>query len=91
IGAYVLYWTQFSINTTIYRSSFLVMCLALPFILYPLTKPGPDGLPRTRKPGIEEMLYALTSVALMLYLLHNPNPMFAVFGRSNVAYGLGIV
>lgn len=91
IGAYALYWTQFSINTTIYRSSFLVMCLALTFILYPLTKTGADGLPKTRRPGVEEMLCALTSVALMLYLLHNPNPMFAVFGRSTFAYGLGVV
>ena len=91
VGAYALYWTQFSVNTTVYRSTFLVACLALIFILYPLARVGQDGQPQTRKPTLEELLVALASAAVMLYVLHNPNPMFAVFGRSDFAYGLGLL
>jgi TRAP transporter 4TM/12TM fusion protein len=91
VGAYALYWTQFSVNTGVYRSSFLAFCLALTFILYPLTKVGSDGRLATRKPTVEELIVALTAVGLIFYLLHNPNPMFAVFGRSSFAYGLGLL
>jgi hypothetical protein len=40
VAAMALYWTQFSITTTVYRASFLSLCLALIFILYPLARPG---------------------------------------------------
>lgn len=91
VGAYALYWTQFAINTTIYRSSFLAGCLALVFILFPLTKADVDGRPLTRRPRFDELLFAGISIALILYLLHHPNPQFAVYGRSTGAYALGLV
>ncbi|CEJ14402.1 DctM-like transporters [bacterium YEK0313] len=91
VAAYALFWTQFSVNTTIYRSTFLVLCLALTFVLYPLVRTGADGAVKARRPTIEELIFSATAVVLILYLLHNPNPMFAVYGRSNFAYGLGLV
>lgn len=91
IGAYALYWTQFAVNTTVYRSSFLVMCLALIFILYPLARIGADGMPQTRKPTVEELLAVLCAAVLMGYVLYNPNPLFAAAGRSGFAHGLGLV
>ncbi len=80
IAAMALYWTQFSITTTVYRASFLTLCLALIFILYPLAKAGPDGQPQTRRPTIEELVVALIAIAMLAYVLHHPNPMFAVVG-----------
>ena len=50
LGAYSLYWTQFAINTTVYRSSFLAVALALIFILYPLLRDAGA----TRRATIEE-------------------------------------
>ncbi|MBL8569669.1 MAG: TRAP transporter fused permease subunit [Phreatobacter sp.] len=91
IGGFALYWTQFAINTTVYRSTFLAACLALIFILYPLTKQGADGYPQTRRATPEELVACLLAAAAIAYLLHHPNPMFAIYGRSSVAYGLGVL
>jgi TRAP transporter 4TM/12TM fusion protein len=91
VGAYALYWTQFAINTTVYRATFLAVCLALVFILFPLTKTAKDGRPETRRPRFDELLFAGLSIALILYLLHHPNPQFAIYGRSSGAYALGLV
>ncbi|MEI8145009.1 MAG: TRAP transporter fused permease subunit, partial [Alphaproteobacteria bacterium] len=68
VGAYSLYWTQFSVNTTVYRSTFLALCLALVFVLYPLAKVEPDGSLKSRRPSIEEVIFALVSVAVLAYL-----------------------
>ena len=43
LSAYVLYWTQFAVNTTVYRVSFLAIALALIYVLFPLVR---DGKPR---------------------------------------------
>ena len=60
LGAYSLYWTQFSINTTVYRSSFLGVALALIFLLYPLLRDAKE----TRRATIEEWCVALLGVVL---------------------------
>ncbi len=91
VGALALYWTQFSITTSVYRSTFLTICLALIFVLYPLARPGADGAPATRRPSVEELVVALIAAAILAYVLHHPNPAFTVFGRSNFAYGLGLL
>jgi TRAP transporter 4TM/12TM fusion protein len=91
VGAMALYWTQFSITTTIYRSSFLAICLALIFILYPLAKARPDGGVATRRATLEELAVALIAAGVLAYILHHPNSAFAVFGRSSFGYGLGLV
>jgi len=36
LALYALYWTQYSITTQVYRASFLMVVLALTFVLYPL-------------------------------------------------------
>ena len=36
LSVYALYWTQYSIATQVYRASFLMVVLALSFLLYPL-------------------------------------------------------
>ncbi|MBA2315194.1 MAG: hypothetical protein H0V87_07385, partial [Chloroflexi bacterium] len=35
LAVYALYWTQFGIVTQVYRASFLLLTLALTFLLYP--------------------------------------------------------
>ncbi|MFN8759126.1 MAG: hypothetical protein ACK5XA_10020 [Tagaea sp.] len=64
LAAYALYWTQFSINTTIYRASFLALSLALTFLLYPLVR----DLRATRNATIEEWCVAAIGAAGMYFL-----------------------
>ncbi len=78
LSAYGLYWTQFSINTTVYRSSFLALTLALIFVLYPLVRGGVANL---RRPSLEELLTALAAVALLVFLALESQ----IFQRSAVA------
>ncbi len=91
ISAYALYWTQFSVNTTTYRASFLALCLALVFVLYPLLRLKDGTAPAGRWPTVEEIVSGALSAALMAFILHNPDPRFAVYGTDNAAYGLGLV
>lgn len=67
LGAYALYWTQFSVNTTVYRSSFLAIALALCFLLYPLTTPQKP----VRRASIEEWIIGLSGIVAGLYLALN--------------------
>lgn len=90
VGAMALYWTQFSITTSVYRATFLTVCLALIFILIRLPARS-DGAPVTRRPSLEELVVALIAAAILAYVLHHPNPAFTVYGRSNFAYGLGLL
>jgi TRAP transporter 4TM/12TM fusion protein len=83
LGAYSLYWTQFSVNTTVYRSSFLGVALALIFVLYPLLRNAKD----TRRATIEEWCVALLGVGAM-YVLYLEG---RIFVRSPFAGGLLIV
>lgn len=64
LAAYALYWTQFSINTTVYRASFLALSLALTFLLYPLVR----DLRATRNATIEEWCVAAIGAAGMYFL-----------------------
>jgi TRAP transporter 4TM/12TM fusion protein len=64
LAAYSLYWTQFSINTTVYRASFLALALGLTFLLYPLVR----DLKSTRKATIEEWCVAAIGAAGMYFL-----------------------
>ncbi len=64
LGAYALYWTQFSVNTTVYRASFLGLSLALTFLLYPLVR----DLRETRKATIEEWCVAAVGAFGMWFL-----------------------
>jgi TRAP transporter 4TM/12TM fusion protein len=90
ISAYALYWTQFAVNTTTYRASFLAICLALIFILYPLFNTGPGKAPQARFPTLEEALSGVLAAALMGFILHHPDPRFAIAGRDGTAYALGL-
>ncbi|QEN88194.1 TRAP transporter fused permease subunit [Labrys sp. KNU-23] len=63
LSAYVLYWTQFAVNTTIYRASFLAIVLALVFALFPLVR---DRTPRAA--SIEEWLAGLIGALACLTL-----------------------
>jgi TRAP transporter 4TM/12TM fusion protein len=64
LAAYSLYWTQFSINTTVYRSSFLALSLGLTFLLYPLVR----DLRSTRNATIEEWCVAAIGAVGMYFL-----------------------
>jgi len=65
LSAYALYWTQFSVNTSLYRASFLAVVLSLVFILYPLVR----GEPRQpRRASLEEILFAGVAVLMVASL-----------------------
>lgn len=83
LGAYSLYWTQFSVNTTVYRSSFLGVALALIFVLYPLLRDANE----TRRATIEEWCVALLGVGTM-YALYLEG---RIFERSPFAGGLLVI
>jgi TRAP-type uncharacterized transport system fused permease subunit len=62
-----LYWTQFSINTTVYRSVFLGLILSAAFLLYPLR------ITDARRGGtniIDWLLIALTIASLAYLVTH---------------------
>ncbi|TAD88498.1 MAG: TRAP transporter fused permease subunit [Alphaproteobacteria bacterium] len=87
VSAYALYWTQFSINTTTYRSSFLALCLALVFILYPLLRSAPGREATPRRPSVEELLTAVMAVVLLGYLVVTQS----IADRSPFAFGLALL
>jgi TRAP transporter 4TM/12TM fusion protein len=80
LGAYALYWTQFAINTTVYRASFLALSLALTFLLYPLVR----DLRTTRSATIEEWCVAAVGGLGMWFLYLDGR----VFERSPTAGAL---
>ncbi len=93
ISIYALYWTQFSINTTTYRASFLALCMALIFILYPMVKMKPGQPVETRLPTWEEIGMALVSILLIAYLVWSQGiyPGGTPRNQSSFAMGLALV
>lgn len=87
LGAYALYWTQFTVNTTVYRSSFLSIALALCFILYPLTR---DPIP-TRRPNAEELVIGFFALVAGGYLAVNSTILTAPGGAGPLALLLVVV
>ncbi|MGL5361630.1 MAG: TRAP transporter permease [Bosea sp. (in: a-proteobacteria)] len=85
ISAYALYWTQFAVNTTVYRSSFLAITLALIFWLYPLVRGGKDAQPR--QATMEEWLTALAAIGLLIFVVVQGN----ILQRGAFASGIAIV
>jgi TRAP transporter 4TM/12TM fusion protein len=84
LSAYALYWTQFAVNTTVYRATFLAVVLGLIFILYPLVRGGPG---RDRPATIEEWAFALIAVGLSACLAVEGT----IFQRSPLAGALLVV
>lgn len=67
ISLYGLYWTQFAINTTVYRATFLGLILAASFLFYPL-------VPKDRNLGrvpLLDWLFVAVSIAAVVYLIIN--------------------
>ena len=85
LGAYALFWTQFSVNTTFYRSSFLALTLALIFLLYPLVRGGKSSQPR--RITSEELIAALLGLGWIIFVATEAR----VFQRSSFASGLAIL
>jgi TRAP transporter 4TM/12TM fusion protein len=75
LSAYALYWTQFSVNTTTYRATFLGTVLGLIFLLYPLVR---GAQPQPRRASLEEWAFALIAVGLGAALAVESN----IFTRS---------
>jgi TRAP transporter 4TM/12TM fusion protein len=86
VSAYALYWTQFAVNTTTYRSSFLALCLLLVFLLYPLLRLAPGRAAELRRPTWEELFFGLSSAALMGFLLYDQS----ILTRDPGAFALGL-
>jgi TRAP transporter 4TM/12TM fusion protein len=82
LSAYALYWTQFSVNTTLYRASFLAAVLALVFLLFPFRKPEEA----TRRTTIEEWIVAALGLGIALALIALPN----TFMRTPVSGALAV-
>ncbi|MEN3973709.1 TRAP transporter fused permease subunit [Emcibacter sp. SYSU 3D8] len=70
LACYALYWTQFAINTTWYRASFLAIALALVFLRRPLVPPS-----TFRRATLEEWLTAGVALGLIGLVLHDTNLM----------------
>ncbi|MFT3808966.1 MAG: TRAP transporter fused permease subunit [Micropepsaceae bacterium] len=77
LAAYALYWTQFSVNTAIYRASFLGAVLTLLFVLAPARAPARGAL-------IEHGLAAVVALGLLAFVAIQGE--FA--NRSAVALGI---
>jgi TRAP transporter 4TM/12TM fusion protein len=73
LSAYALYWTQFPVNTTLYRASFLAIVLALIFLLYPLRRPEKGASPAS----MEEWIIGGLGVIAGVWLAQQPNIMGA--------------
>lgn len=84
LAGYALYWTQFSVNTTFYRSSFLSLTLALIFLLYPLVRGGPEA--KNRMITVEELLTGILGVGWIAFVVMEGR----VFQRDAFASGLAI-
>jgi TRAP transporter 4TM/12TM fusion protein len=63
LSLYALAWTQFSINTAVYRATFLSAALALAFLLTPAA-PNPA---KGRGPLIEAILCAAIAIGLLAF------------------------
>ncbi|MCX7323730.1 MAG: TRAP transporter fused permease subunit [Hyphomicrobiales bacterium] len=84
LAAYGLFWTQFSVNTTFYRASFLSLTLALIFLLYPLVRGGKDA--QARSITIEEAIVAVLAVGWLAFVVIEGR----VLQRDSFAAGLAI-
>ncbi len=85
LAAYALFWTQFSINTTFYRASFLSLTLALIFLLYPLVRGGSEAKPR--RVSLEELIVAILGAAWIAFVVMEGR----VFQRDAFASGLAML
>jgi TRAP transporter 4TM/12TM fusion protein len=83
LGGYSLFWTQFAINTTFYRSSFLAVALALILILYPLVRVDAS----LRRATIEEWCVAALGLGAMLALYTEGR----IFERAPFAGGMLVI
>jgi len=62
-----LYWTQYSIGTTEFRSLFLLFVLVLSFLIYPVL---PSSAGRDRVQWIDWLLVTLSAAALVYLISH---------------------
>jgi TRAP transporter 4TM/12TM fusion protein len=67
ISLYGLYWTQFAINTTIYRASFLGLVLAASFLFYPLAARNRNS----SRVNYLDWLFIAIAIAAVVYLVTN--------------------
>ena len=66
LSLYALYWTQFAINTSIYRATFLGLVLAAAFLIFPLFPKGEGRHVRI----IDWLLIALTFASVYYFCTH---------------------
>ncbi|MBL8895195.1 MAG: TRAP transporter permease [Rhizobiales bacterium] len=67
VSLYALYWTQFSINTTIYRATFLGLILAASLILFPFSN---ADIRRARIHLLDWVLIAISTAAIVYLCTH---------------------
>ncbi len=80
LAIYALYWTQYNITTQVYRASFLMIALALTFLLYPVGN---------RRGWIEFGGILLTGLVLVgLYVVDAPPRIQALFTATLLQGGL---
>ncbi len=66
LSLYALYWTQFSINTSVYRATFLGLVLAAAFLIFPLHAKGS----RRRIAILDWVLIAIAAVSILYFATH---------------------
>ncbi len=84
LSCYALYWTQFAVNTTVYRASFLAISLALVILRHPLLR-GEKLVPR--RATIEEWLTAALAIALIGFVIYESK----LFELSPFAGGIAVL
>jgi len=67
LSLYALYWTQFSINTTIYRATFLGLILAASLVLFPLSR---NDVRRARIHLLDWLLIAIATASIVYLCTH---------------------
>ncbi len=83
VSLYALYWTQFSINTTIYRATFLGLILAASLILFPISR---ADIRRARIHLVDWVLVAIATAAVVYLCTH----LEATKTRATVPLGIEV-
>ena len=66
MSLYALYWTQFAVNTSIYRAAFLGLVLAAAFLIFPLFPKGEGKHVRI----VDWLLIALAFASVYYFCTH---------------------
>jgi len=89
LAVYALYWTQYSIATVDYRASFLMIVLALTFLLYPARKR--EGKKLNRSDISTSVLSILGLIGVAVFTITDLLPGLAKRTPGEMVLGMGVL